>query len=208
MAEAIVHGRRFQDLTGRRYGRLTVLSWSHTTRRRAFWQCRCNCGKMTVVPGGHLKNGHTKSCGCLKRERDARRYRVRPEYSSWHNMNQRCYNKNLEGYQDYGAKGVAVCDRWRGRGGFMNFLDDMGRRPSPQHSLDRYPDVTGHYCPENCRWATLAEQARNRRVTRLVAFAGKTMVLKDWATELGIPYTTLRNRLNRGMSPEQAFKRR
>lgn len=117
-------------------------------------------------------------------------------------MKQRCYNKNEKNYGGYGGRGIKVCDRWRDH--FAMFIQDMGPRPSPQHSLDRI-DVNGDYCPENCRWATQAEQQQNRRVNILLKFNGKVQCLAVWARELGIGEWALASRIRRGWSIERAL---
>jgi hypothetical protein len=86
-----------------------------------------------------------------------------PEYNSWHGATQRCSNRNNPKYKDYGGRGIKVCERWLGRDGFKNFLTDMGYKPSPQHSLDRFPNKNGNYEPGNCRWATPLQQGNNKR---------------------------------------------
>jgi hypothetical protein len=166
--------RRVIDLTGQRFGRLTVLSFvGQDKHRSALWLCRCVCGKEKVVRGYCLRNGDTKSCDCLLRELSAQKgalhikhghmcgYKPTPEYNSWQAMRQRCLDPNNK---HYGARGITVCDRWQGENGFENFYADMGEKPEPKHlySIDRINN-DGHYEPGNCRWATAAEQTRNRR---------------------------------------------
>lgn len=121
------------------------------------------------------------------------------EYKIWGGILSRCNNPRHTPYPFYGGRGIRVCDRWLQ---YENFLADMGRRPSPKHSIDRI-DNDGDYAPENCRWAVMSEQWRNTRRTRLVSFRGKTQCLKDWATELGINYSTLHTRITRYGWPVQ-----
>lgn len=115
-----------------------------------------------------------------------------PEYQSWHAMKQRCYNPSAVKYDRYGGRGITVCHRWRTS--FQNFLDDMGRKPSPSHSIDRI-DNDGNYEPSNCRWATRQEQTRNTTSTNLLTYNGETLCVTDWAAKIGIAPNTLANRL-------------
>jgi len=154
------------DLSGRRFGRLVVIGFSHRTKnRRAMWKCRCDCGQENVVDGGNLLSGGTSSCGCLKSEAVRRtftthghRARNTPEYESWSAVRARVAARSGRRFEDYAARGIACCDRW---GSFESFLADMGPRP-PGTSLDRI-DNDGNYEPGNCRWATASQQVANRR---------------------------------------------
>lgn len=151
-------------MTGRKYGKLTVLKRADRLNGRIAWLCKCECGNENVVRGDDLRTGNTKTCGCssiVHGHNTTTRGRT-PEHSSWGHMMQRCYNKNNNMYEFYGAKGVKVCDRWHE---FKNFLDDMGEKPTSEHSIDRI-DVYGNYEPDNCRWATREQQDRNTRLRR------------------------------------------
>ena len=221
MAEYIlVHGIRIaKSFEPETFGRLTTLGpkfllpSGKTGNRQAFQVCSCTCGNIKVIQATCLVSGHTKSCGCLHSEFAAKcntthgESNKTPEYQCWINTKRRCTNPNARGFQDYGGRGIRVCERWSGENGFQHFLADMGRKPSKSHSIDRI-DVNGNYCPENCRWATAKEQARNRTTTRLITHNGQTKCVTEWADELGIGYETLRVRLKRGWSVERALSKK
>ena len=124
------------------------------------------------------------------------------EYSIWSGMRARCYNEKNPTYQRYGARGVRVCPEWREN--FLNFLRDMGRRPSPDHSLDRINN-NGNYEPGNCKWSTRQEQCRNRRSSRLITLGSVTKTQAEWSDETGISQGTIYSRLKNGWSPERAL---
>lgn len=125
-----------------------------------------------------------------------------PEYNSWRCMLNRCYLASFRGYEDYGGRGITVCDRWSAS--FEAFLEDMGAQPSAGYSLDRI-DNSGNYEPSNVRWASKKEQAANRRTNRLLTYKGKTMCIAEWARELGIHRVALRHRLMSGWPIERAL---
>jgi hypothetical protein len=157
--------RKAEDMAGRVFGRLTAVSLakSRTGKGGARWNCVCSCGKSADVRADSLREGKTKSCGCLAVEiSTARCYRHghhnSATYSSWEHMLDRCSNPNFKHFSYYGGRGIAVCDRWRK---FENFLADMGERPE-RLTLDRI-DTNGNYEPTNCKWSTRSEQQYNRR---------------------------------------------
>lgn len=123
-----------------------------------------------------------------------------PEYRSWQAMRQRCFNPNKASYVYYGARGITVCERWGGRGGFSRFLADMGQKPDPSCSIDRI-DLEGNYEPSNCRWATPKEQANRRRNNQTLTISGETRTLAEWASIAGLVYQTLRDRVRAGWDP-------
>ncbi len=179
------------NIVGCIFGRLTVIEFSGVKNQKTLWLCKCSCGKEIVAVGAMLKAGNTNSCGCFKIDgivnRSLKHGHQRignksAEYRAWRHMKSRCYNPNVERYDNYGGKGVIVCDRWINS--FENFYLDMGQRPSPLHSVDRYPDVNGNYEPSNCRWATTEQQSRNTTKNHWLEYGGEKLVLSDWAIKL------------------------
>lgn len=155
---------RILDLMGRRFKFLTVVAYVGLNKhKQASWMCRCDCGRERVIHGSALILGKRKSCGC-KNSEPYLSDRLKPlypvEYAAWVHLRQRCSNSKNPKYKDYGGRGISVCDRWTEC--FQNFIDDMGVKPSPKHSLDRI-DNDGNYEPGNCRWATAKEQRNNQR---------------------------------------------
>lgn len=157
------------DMAGKSFGRLKVLSFAHSNKGLAHWNCVCSCGTVKVISGAGLRKG-TKSCGCIVRDvmsaiktthGETKQGKPKPkEYKIWTHIKCRCYYEKDKDYKYYGARGITVCDRWRNS--YENFIADMGRIPSEHHSIDRINN-NGNYTSENCRWATTEEQNRNKR---------------------------------------------
>lgn len=197
----------FKDMTDQVFGRLTVIARAEDRqdkgRRRVCWLCKCQCGTEHIAKGEDLRSGRTTSCGCFHREmvgelgkrlgptRGTHRMSYSAECNCWKHMIQRCTNPKNERWDRYGARGIQVCERWLK---FENFLEDMGRQPFRGATIER-KNNNGNYEPGNCKWATRAEQSRNKRDTVMITHDGKTMCLADWAIELGLNYNTLHNRI-------------
>jgi hypothetical protein len=174
------------NLVDQKYNLLTVVRFIGRDKKGvSIWECRCDCGKIKAAKSTPLKAGHVKSCGCLKGrnlkelKKHGEAARQTREYNSWCKMKQRCYNPNHKFYKDYGGRGVIVSPSWLIS--FENFITDMGRAPSSQHTLDRFPNKNGNYELGNCRWATKLEQGLNKRNNVLVCFEGESMPLSEYA---------------------------
>lgn len=192
------------DETGNVHGKLTVRKCVGQTKSGdSLWLCDCECGNTTIVARGDLlkKYGGTKSCGCGRRTQGGGH--GTPEYTSWKEMKRRCYNPRYREYHLYGGRGIIICDRWRTS--FVNFLADMGKKPFPEATIDRFPDLDGPYSPENSRWASRLEQGQNVRKARMLTYNGETMCMRAWARKLGISHCTLSARIKRGWPPERVF---
>lgn len=202
--------RGFKNLTGIRFGRLVAnkLAGKHFSPTGNWvycWDCMCDCGTRTIVAVTNLTRS-TRSCGCLGRDITSLRSGTHrmihsPEYSVWGGMFTRCNNPNSDGYKDYGGRGIIVCERW---GKFENFFEDMGKRPSASHTIERR-DNNGNYEPGNCHWATPKDQARNRRNNRLISLNGKTMCISAWGEAVGMSSAAILRRLKDGWSEEEAI---
>ncbi len=208
-----------EDLTGKKFGRLTVVEFSHKNRNRVYWKCQCDCGNEVTIRADGLKTGHTNSCGCYNKEvlRNAKWNETHGKSKSkiheiWRNMKNRCYNPNTDEYQNYGGRGITVCSEWIGEHGAENFIKwalksgydenaDFG-----QCTIDRI-DVDGNYCPENCKWSTMKEQGNNKRNNRYITYNGETKTLTQWCEYYGLPYHTIKARIYRGWDIEDAFFR-
>jgi len=196
---------KFKDLTGQRFGWLIVVSRAENSKAgKARWNCICDCGETTTANGQSLRDGHTKSCGCLQRKTIGDAHLTHgmcgtPIHGIWKAMRQRCMNPSNHGYRNYGGRGISICERWNK---FENFYADMGRIPAKM-SLERR-DNNGNYCPENCCWATRKSQNRNTRKNIIIKYQGKSQCMVAWAEELGVNYIVLWRRLQKN-SPQFAF---
>ena len=201
---------KYTDLTGHKFSILTVLERDclYPRGQRVYWICRCECGNYTLASTSDLKSGHTKSCGChridvLKKRSITHGLSNGRICAIWRKMKDRCYNPNNNRYSNYGAKGIKVCDEWLND--LRSFYDwAMANGYRDDLSIDRI-DVNGNYEPSNCRWATAREQANNTSRNCKIAAFGQTKTLTEWARETGINRNTLKQRLDRGLSAEEAL---
>jgi len=190
---------RKSDMVGKRFGRLMVIKYSHSSQERRMWECLCDCGKITFVPTASLNRGVTESCGCLRNDRTVKAKLTHgmsktPEYKAYQHMMSRCYNPNDSNYHNYGGRGIFVCEKWRGHP--KAFLEDMGRKPSGCE-LERLDNNSG-YSPSNCAWKNHIDQAKNRRTTTRFKYRGRMICLKDICKSKGLPYSTIHSRIKYG----------
>lgn len=194
---------RFIDLTGRKFGRLTVIARAENKGEIVFWLCECECGKVRVVQGCSLRSGRTKSCGCLQKEKVAKMHETHGQacgnhtriYKIYHKIKGRCTKENDSCYKEYGGAGITLCDEWLND--FRTFYEwAMANGYADNLTIDRI-DGTKGYSPDNCRWATYKVQNNNTSRNHLITYNGKSQTMAQWAEEMGINYGTLSARLNR-----------
>lgn len=211
--------RKHLDLTGKNYGRLTVIKqgagkrYGLESRLIVTWQCQCECGNLIDTSSSGLRSGGTTSCGCLRREnlmkaitthnktKDKTTGKVTKEYRTWQNMKARCENPNNRKYALYGGRAIKICERWRE---FANFVEDMGYAPSDKHSIDRI-DNNGNYCPSNCKWSDQKTQINNRRNTSFIEYKGERLCTSDWSARTGVPIKNIAIRIRMGWDVERAL---
>lgn len=200
---------KLNDLTGKKYSRLTVIERAGSTaHKKALWKCRCDCGNEVIIIGSHLLNDNTHSCGCYKREITSERMVSHGKSNTrlhhiWKNMRQRCSNPHKPDYKYYGGKGITVDDIWNDYEVFAKWAIGNGYRDDL--TIDRI-DVNGNYCPDNCRWVSMTEQARNMSRNRVITYNGESHCLSEWGEILGINDKVLGHRINAyGWSVERAF---
>lgn len=178
--------RPFEDLTGKRYGRLVVIGRDNRESRKTYFMCRCDCGNMKSVRADSLKAGLIRSCGCMKKEQDRTNLTANHShkmsgtrlYQIWQGIKKRCYNPHDARYDRYGGRGIKVCDEWRQD--FSAFYGwAMQNGYDETLTIDRI-DNDGDYCPENCRWSNQQEQARNRSSNIRITIGNATKTLTEW----------------------------
>lgn len=187
------------DLLGQRFGRLLVIEAAPSRDNRAMWKCKCDCGGQTISIGSNLRDGHSLSCGCIRAHTSyVSSYQhgdsYSPEYRTWTGILHRCFASGDSRFTDYGGRGITVCRRWKDS--YEAFLEDMGRRPSLDHSIERI-DNDGNYEPTNCRWATRVEQGQNKRNNVNLEWRGAVHSISEWARIMGMSRTVLGQRLRR-----------
>ena len=210
---------KLQDLTGLKVGRLTVLGLTEEKKESGgIWLCQCDCGERCKRRGYDLtKTKPVQSCGCLLRENIIKRNKatakyngdsMKPEFARlhriWKAMQHRCYYETDRNYGIYGGRGISVCEEWHDWKTFKKWALENGY--NDDLTIDR-KDSNGNYEPSNCRWATMKEQANNKRDNKMIPYRGRIQTLMEWTEELGLPYDRTKKRINAcGYTPEQAFE--
>lgn len=188
---------------GQKFGRLTVVKRIENRKSgHSAWLCKCDCGNYKEVTTCHLKDNHTKSCGCLKNKYNAKSKRL---LNIWRNMLERCDNSNRNDRKYYHDKGITVCEEWRDYKKFEEWSFDNGY--ADNLTIDRI-DENGNYEPNNCQWITMREQQRKKLGNIWIEYNGETKILTDWAREYGINRATLQSRLEMGYTFDEALKKK
>lgn len=197
------------DLTGERYGRLTVIKRAPNKGRTTIWECRCDCGNVKNVRQPDLRSGRTRSCGCIHHEMMIKKNTVHGLSDTrichiWRSMKDRCSNPNNKAYCNYGGRGIQVCKEWADSlEKFYTWSIENGYEENL--SIDRI-DNNGNYEPDNCRWVDRKTQNKNKRSNHIIEYKGQEKLLCEWAEEYGIAYSTILRRLGLGWSIEEALE--
>lgn len=211
---------KIKDLTGKRFGRLLVVQQCgrKTDCGKLLWLCKCDCGNIVEVSGMALVAGHTRSCGCYKRDIDKNRTFIHGDtadnetsrlYHVWANIKQRCYNASNAAYKYYGGRDIVMSEEWKNdyssfkEWAYANGYDENAKLKAC--TIDRI-DTNGNYCPENCRWVSMKVQGNNTRRNHILTYRGEEHTISEWSVILGINYKTIMMRLNLGWSVEKTFE--
>lgn len=208
--------RNFEDLSGKKFGILSVLELSRIYDGHAYWKCLCDCGKTIEVNASRLKRGVKTSCGCIARKEGYHKSGIPKNkthgmtntrlYRIYHKMNLRCYSKANPAYPRYGGRGITICPEWLGEHGFENFAKwALESGYAENLSIDRKDNNKG-YSPDNCRWATAKEQANNTRSTVFLTYKGETKPASEWSEITGIRQDTLTYRKRNGWTDEECIE--
>ena len=197
------------ELTGRRFGRLVVIERGQYEKSgSATWVCICDCGNKKTISGADLRKGHTQSCGCLQIERTKNRNFLNGQepkdlYHVWVSMRQRIYNHKHKSFNDYGGRGITICEEWdKSYIAFRTWAIANGYEKGL--TIDRIDNEKG-YCPENCRWVSQKTQANNRRNNTVITYLGESKTISEWADVFHIKSGTLTQRIRKGWPIEKAL---
>lgn len=193
-----------QDLTGKQFGRLKVISRYGSRNGEVIWNCKCQCGRVAKVSTGKLNFGSVISCGCARSEKTTQRNETHGMsntrlYEIWSGMKKRCYNRNSSAYKNYGGRGIKICDEWKNS--FENFYDWSLINGYKEDLTIERKDVNGDYCPENCCWITAQDQARNTRKTIYYTLFNMRKPLSEWCNYANIKNNRAYQRYKNGNCP-------
>lgn len=202
-----VYKKKFKDLTGIKFGKLTVIKFEGREKRFLMWLCKCDCGNEKIIRGTSLTcvKNPTLSCGCnhIGRGNIIHSSSKTRLYNIWRNMKTRCYDTKATFYKRYGKRGITICDEWKEN--FKTFKKwSLENGYSDNLEIDRI-DNNGNYEPSNCKWATRKEQNNNKSNNHFVEINGETKTLKQWCEYKKIPYVTVTTRIHRGMDDKKAI---
>lgn len=202
-----------ENLKGRKFNKLQVIDFYGNKKGRTYWKCKCDCGKVCILEAYKIKSGHTKSCGCLGIENKKMLYKYSIKhkkmdtklYRVWQNMKRRCYTPSSNSYKSYGARSIIVCKEWRDD--FLNFYNwAVANGYKENLTIDRI-NVNGNYEPNNCRWATMEEQANNKRNNVFINYNGEKLSINQWSKKTGIKRETISWRLKHDFPLEKVFSK-
>lgn len=206
-------GKKIEPQIGKKYGRLTISGiFGKTKHNKTIVSCICDCGNSLNAVIGSVRSGNTSSCGCLQREKTGEASRLHsvkhglrkhPLYSVWIGIKKRCYSPKCKEYKFYGAIGVKVCDEWMDFKPFHEWC--VSNNWEKGLHVDRFPDKSGHYSPENCRITTCKKNNNNRRSNALLTVDGVTKTCAEWAEETGSRSSIIAKRVRNGVSGKEAL---
>ena len=191
---------KMKDITGQKFGKLTVLKMFRRDNK-TFCECQCDCGNIKIIQQANLKNGSSKSCGCLAKELSKKRRTIHGLtgtriFRIWDDMKSRCYNKNAISFKNYGGRDITICDEWLND--VKSFYEwSMANGYQDNMTIDRI-DVNGNYEPNNCRWVDRQTQQNNTRSNHYITHNGETHTIAEWARILNKKYRCVQSRVKRG----------
>ena len=201
---------KFIDLTGQKFGKLTVIKRAENNNRgQTQWLCQCECGNKKIILGNNLKNGTTKSCGCIQKEHRLKGFNKTHGntntrlYRAWVHIKSRCYNIKVKDYKNYGGRGIIMCDEWLND--FMSFYNwAMANGYQDNLTIDRI-DVNGNYEPNNCRWVDMKTQQNNRTNNNIICINGERKTLSNWLEYFNLRKDTYYRRIKAGWDTQKAL---
>ena len=199
------------DLTSKQFGRLTVLSFQGRNKQYdSLWSCSCECGNSKVIRGGVLKNGHTRSCGCLQKESTSMSRTTHglikenfKLYKVWIGIKQRCNNPKSSSFNDYGGRGISICEKWESK--FEDFHYWAISKGYKEGLTIERVNPNGNYEPTNCIWIPKKEQSNNRTSSVVISYQGITENASYWSEKTKIPSNVITQRIRRGWSEEKTL---